>query len=278
MTWEDTKRRKINKEAVKLKHWYIKPDKELADYVKTILVIENFSKPAFQNHPIFTEGMPALFCRTEKDENTGFERVTHLTLYGTSAPAECWNMNDKTTIVACFLKSFVLPALFNISAKELKGKPIEFCKLSPHEFNALKTQLAYANSTKRKIEILQSLINGRIDLNSRNCDIVKVATEHIMYHPEINSFSEIIDQLHLTERTFQRIFKKFVGITPTQYRRICQFQLSFGQLRSKQFTKVSDVAFDNNFSDQSHFIRTFKEFSQTTPNDYLRNGLKRRDE
>ncbi|MES3019615.1 MAG: helix-turn-helix transcriptional regulator [Bacteroidota bacterium] len=85
----------------------------------------------------------------------------------------------------------------------------------------------------------------------------------------------IIEEQNLTERTLQRMFKKFVGITPTQFRRICQFQQSFGQLRGGHFSKVSDVAFDNHFSDQSHFIRSFKEFTDTTPNDYLKKGLTR---
>jgi AraC-like DNA-binding protein len=89
--------------------------------------------------------------------------------------------------------------------------------------------------------------------------------------------AEILDSLDINERTFQRMFKKYVGITPTQYRRICQFQQSFGQLREKQFHKISEVAYDNGFADQSHFIRSFKEFTQITPNDYLKKGLKNKN-
>jgi AraC-like DNA-binding protein len=66
-----------------------------------------------------------------------------------------------------------------------------------------------------------------------------------------------------------------VGITPSQYRRICQFQGSFMQLRYKEFETLSDIAFDNGFSDQSHFIRSFKEFAATTPMGYLKEGLKK---
>jgi AraC-like DNA-binding protein len=65
-----------------------------------------------------------------------------------------------------------------------------------------------------------------------------------------------------------------VGVTPVQYRRICQFQSAFEQLRSKEFNNASDVAFGSGFADQSHFIRSFKEFTQTTPNNYIQSGLK----
>jgi AraC-like DNA-binding protein len=95
-----------------------------------------------------------------------------------------------------------------------------------------------------------------------------------MTRPDTRILTTLLKKLKVNERTFQRIFKKYVGITPTQYRRICQFQQSFGQLRGKQFNKISEVAYDNGFADQSHFIRSFKEFTQITPNDYLKKGLK----
>ncbi|MEP7377234.1 MAG: AraC family transcriptional regulator, partial [Chitinophagaceae bacterium] len=117
----------------------------------------------------------------------------------------------------------------------------------------------------------------QLNENEQSCKIVQYATDQILNNSGKEIISEILETLRLTERTFQRIFKKYVGITPTQYRRICQFQQSFGQLRGKQFTKISDVAYDNGFADQSHFIRSFKEFTQITPKDYLKNGLKNKN-
>jgi len=255
-----------------MKYWYHKTNHLLAEYVRTVLVIEGFTEHGFNALPIFTNGMPTLFCRTEKGQ-TEYEHVEQLTLFGTLTPPGCWTINEQATIIAYFFKPFAMTGLFNTSAKKLKENPIDLCNWSPHKFSALKMQLVYADSTTRKIEVLDNLLIGQLRLHKRACEIIQYATDQIMYHSGREILPEILKELHLTERTFQRIFKKFVGITPTQYRRICQFQLSFGQLRSKQFDKISDVAFDNSFADQSHFIRSFKEFTKITPKDYLRKGL-----
>ena len=132
--------------------------------------------------------------------------------------------------------------------------------------------------TNRKIEVLDNLLIHQLQQNKRECEIIKYATDEIMCNPGTEILSAILNKLNLNERTFQRIFKKYVGITPNQYRRICQFQVSFDTIKGKEFNKLTDIAYDNGFADQSHFIRSFKEFTQITPNEYLRSGLKEKNQ
>jgi AraC-like DNA-binding protein len=41
-------------------------------------------------------------------------------------------------------------------------------------------------------------------------------------------------------------------------------------LNTGQFKNLTEMAFTNGYSDQSHYIRAFKEFALITPTEYLR--------
>ncbi|MEJ8844550.1 helix-turn-helix domain-containing protein [Lacibacter sp. H375] len=260
-----------------MKYWYQKPNQLLSDYVRTVLILEGFSQAEKEQLPLVTNGIPAFLCRTEKTKADN-EHISQLSLFGKSSTEDSWTINNTTTIIAYFFKPFALSTVFNVPAKTIMDAALDLSIWSPHKTNALKTQLAYASSTEKKTEVLDHLLIEQLQQNKKECEIIKYATDEIMCNPDTEILSAILTKLNINERTFQRTFKKYVGVTANQYRRICQFQVSFDQLRGKEFTKLTDIAYDNGFADQSHFIRSFKEFTQTTPNDYLKSGLKEKEQ
>jgi AraC-like DNA-binding protein len=255
-----------------MNHHYEKPDKLISASVRTVLLVQSSHDATSDKLPAFTNGMPTLLCKTQKEEG-GFDRVVTLTLFGGTVPDNYWQLNNASTIIAYFFKPFALTTLFKVASKRIAKNPLDLSDWSPHRYNALQTQLAYADTAVMKLEVVNNLIVQLQKENQELIHIIQHATEKIMNSPSNEILPEILTDLRLNERTFQRTFKRYVGVTATHFRRICQFQSSFEQLRSRQFEKVSDVAFDNGFADQSHFIRSFKEFTETTPNDYLNNGL-----
>ncbi|HEX8059658.1 MAG TPA: hypothetical protein VF473_01930, partial [Cyclobacteriaceae bacterium] len=179
-----------------MKHWYQKPHPSISDYVRSVLMIDGSDGPDPSSPPLVTSGMTALFYKNGS-----------LTLFGTSVPDECWTFDDNTKIIAYFFKPFAAPPLFNLDAKKMDA--VDLGTIDPNAID----------------DLLISKLN-------RNCEIIRYATDHIMLDPSTDILPKLLAELNLNERTFQRIFRKFVGITASQYRRICQFQSSFTQLRS----------------------------------------------
>jgi AraC-like DNA-binding protein len=256
-----------------MKYWYQKPHASLSKYVRTVLILEGFSEPDVDALPLFVNGMPALFCKTERDA-AGNENALQITLFGKSVPPEPWTVNENSTVIAYFFKPFALASIFSISAATLAKASVDLENWNPLKTNALRTQILYAASTSQKIDVLDHLLVHQVQENSKECEIIQYATDQIMCNSATDVLAGILKTLNINKRTFQRVFKKYVGVSPNHYRRICQFQLVFTQLRSGEFETLTDIAYDNGFADQSHFIRSFREFTSTTPNHYLKSGLK----
>lgn len=261
---------------VLMKHQYQKPHHELTDYVRTVLVLEGFSEDNSVDLPLVTQGMPALFCKTERDAD-GIEKVERLALFGKTVSPDLWKINPGTTIITYFFKPFAIACIFNVPAAKIVDVPLDLSSWNAHKANALKTQLAYGDTTSRKTEVLDHLLISQLEENQKACEVIRIATDQMMLNSNTDVLSSLLKKLGLNERTFQRMFKKYVGVTPNHYRRICQFHASFTQVRSQEFETLSDVAYDNGFADQSHFIRSFKEFTETTPNQYIQSGLKEKN-
>jgi AraC-like DNA-binding protein len=254
---------------------YQRPHQLLRDYVRTVLVAEGSAKDEANKLPLFTNGMPALLCRSRKNPSAG-RRITMLSLFGKSAPSDGWALKKGETIIAYFFKPFALASIFNLEAVGLAAVPIDLSTWNAQKTIALNIQLLHCETTTQKREALENLLLQELQQQLRTCEIIRYSTDRIMIDPGTQVLSEILKELGLNERTFQRMFKKFVGVTPGQYRRICQFKLSFDQVRDRRFHNLSDVAYKTGFADQSHFIRSFKEFTQTTPREYTKSGLKRK--
>ncbi len=74
----------------------------------------------------------------------------------------------------------------------------------------------------------------------------------------------------LSPRQIQRKTKLLTGLTPKTISKISRFYNVLENMKScKDGMSFSDIAQNNNYSDQSHFIKDFKSFSKISPKDFL---------
>jgi AraC-like DNA-binding protein len=248
-----------------------KPSERVADYVQRILVLENFSISSPFGMPLFANGTPTLLFVTSK-ASIADKPTNHLTLFGQTVFPTTLSIAESFSLIAYFLQPQCLTTLFKISASELTNQPVELNLIENKKASELQDQLLNASSTQEMICLLDNFILSGFSNKHRDEERVKHAAALIAKCPTKEILSKVLDQLFVTERTFERMFEQHIGVNPSLYRRICQFHNSFQQLNQRQFVKLSDVAFQNGYSDQSHFIRSFKEFANVTPKEYLKFG------
>ena len=250
------------------KHRYFETGPEIATYVKTILALDANGLDNSSDLPVVTKGMAALFYKERANQQ-------ELKVFGQSVDESEFHLHDDTKIVVIFFNPFALSTIFKLDAHRLKQHPqgINLGDWNEKETGRLLIRLMKVNTMPEKVDTMTMFVRDRIASNRVLCEIILHATDKMMENPNPETIGVLPGELNITERTFQRIFKKYVGITPNEYRRICQFQQAFFQLRTGTFQNQLDVAHSNGYFDQSHYIRSFKEFADTTPSDYLQTGL-----
>jgi transcriptional regulator GlxA family with amidase domain len=71
----------------------------------------------------------------------------------------------------------------------------------------------------------------------------------------------------LSERSLERYFKQWIGLTPKFYSRIIRFAHIF-ELVNKDQKNWAEISAQAGFYDQAHFIKNFRAFTGEEPSKY----------
>jgi AraC-like DNA-binding protein len=249
---------------------YLKPSDKISEYVQEILVFENHRPITPFVLPLFANGTPTLLFQTAKGRIK--DNSNHLTLFGQTVFPGTLTLNDSFTLIAYFLKPHSLISLFKISAQELTDNPIDLNLLSHCKTANIQEQLLNATSTIQMLALLDDYLFSLITKRKSDFCLIQYATNKIIQNPDSKILRKVQNELCIGERTFQRMFEQNVGVSPNQFRRICQFNNAFQQLNRERTKSLTEITFHNGYADQSHFIRVFREFTNTTPTVYLSRG------
>jgi len=247
------------------------PGARIASYIDRILIIECNHLTTDFNLPLYANGVPTLLFTSERgtmEKSVG----DYLTLFGQTVMPKTLSLTKGFVLIAYFFKPYSLLSLFNVAAQELTDRPVDLKLLGLNGVAELQEKLLNADSIETMIILLDDFVS-RLIANSRpDCAIIKYATTKIAANPSKEILVSLQKEMRITERTFQRNFEAKVGVAPNQFRRIHQFNSAFYQLLRKEYHKLSDIAFENGYTDQSHYIRAFKEFTGITPKEFLSYG------
>ena len=110
---------------------------------------------------------------------------------------------------------------------------------------------------------------------SVNEKILKKARELIIQNKSEPLRSEdVAKELGISLRTFQRITRSELNLTPTNYICVIKLNLAAEYLRQKK-GNVADAAYEFGFSDPSYFSKTFKKYFEISPSGFVKKNLKK---
>jgi AraC-like DNA-binding protein len=246
----------------------------LPRYVKNIWTLENHD---FENtdHSLkfFADGCPGLmFSQAQSGIFIGDQELSTFFLYGPSVQTIELVTKGSYKIVGFFFLPHVVNTLFGINAIDLTDTCMDMNQFSAFA-KETGSQLMAAGNMEEQIRIMEAFIGSLANSGAQD-PLMERATRFIMDSKGEAPLREVQRVFKISERTFERRFSQHVGITPKLFSKICRFDSSIKQLEKGNYEKLSDIAYENGYADQSHFVRTFKEFTNTTPREHQSKKIK----
>lgn len=256
-----------------MRYRQIAPPEPLRSYIQYFWTLESdlFDLSAKRFGPL-ADGCPGIIVQRKEtgvysDEDQ--KVLPQLFLYGQTVTRKALYFRGRfETLGICFYPH-ALKSLFGFDAHELTDSCLDLNLLTARKKDHLEELLVSSTVPARQIELLSAYLSLHAHGNPGRIDAATHAVLFEIAQCRGNLFlPDLQNRLGLSERTLERKFQQQVGISPKLYARISRFQASLQQLRANRDAKLSDIAYDNGYTDQSYFIRSFKEFTGLSPRQF----------
>jgi AraC-like DNA-binding protein len=160
-------------------------------------------------------------------------------------------------------------SLLGVPSNHLTDKVYPLDEMVKCPVESLMDKIRSAKSAMGRISALETFLIGIVNA-SHPQRVDKINIIEPIVHSNYGSLRNIARELGLSSRHFQRLVNERVGFSPRLLQRILRFEKVVDHLASARKPVCwADTACDFGFSDQSHLIREFREFSGHTPQEYL---------
>lgn len=123
---------------------------------------------------------------------------------------------------------------------------------------------------QKKMDMIERLLLGSLPRIQESSDQVRHGIDLITNERGHTSVSSLARQLHMSQRTLHRVFRRQVGLSVKSFTRIVRFQSVLRSVKSGQVSNLTDAAYYGGYFDQAHFIKDFRSFCGVNPGSFFR--------
>lgn len=140
------------------------------------------------------------------------------------------------------------------------------------EFNQrLSEKIASSSSNAEILNIIEEELAASIDLDLMAENSVLSAINVLKTQPE-KPIARLCEECGISPRQLERLFNKFVGTSPKSFQRIQRFSSIIRQLENIKGKNLTWISIENDFYDQSHFLKEFKTMAGESPSEYIKHN------
>lgn len=139
-------------------------------------------------------------------------------------------------------------------------------------FEADELELLFATTD---INRLTSLLDNFLQKRYRKFEnqILEKSVQYIFNHFENFSVSHLSEYLNISRQHLNRLFKSHLGVSVKKFQEIVLFRKTMNKkLFERSEENFTELAYEFNFNDQSHFNKTYRNLTNNSPKAFFNKG------
>ncbi len=245
------------------------PTDQLKPYIKYFVVSENDVETEYKVLP--SSGLVIGFqysgqLATIKNETE--EKLTAAGITGISDSYKIFKNSANTGTILVYFTETGFMHFASPPANDLYNRSVSLEHIfDKNSVSETEEKLIFAHTDKQRVHIVEQFLLSQ--LKDIQTDKLIVEAVKLIYQTKGTiRIKELNQRLFISRSPFEKRFRKLVGTTPKKFASIVRFNTILNALNNTK--SLTEICYENNFFDQAHFIKDFKQFTGNTPENFKR--------
>lgn len=201
--------------------------------------------------------------------NMVFERgVTRI--YGITRTSDTRVVRDAGQVLGVKFKPGGFYPFWRADISGLTGRSVSFREAFGEDVGELEADILAQEDDSRMVELAERFFRARLPERDENVVEVDRIVETIERDRDITKVDDLVNRFGLGMRTLQRLFSRYVGVSPKWVIRRYRLHDAAEQLERGERSDWSQLSVQLGYYDQAHFIKDFKAIIGKSPEEYAK--------
>lgn len=245
------------------------PADKLKDYIKYYVISEMDLESEYKVFP--SSGLVIGFQykgQISAIKDNTLSKLTAAGVTGISDSYKIFKNSDNIGTVLVYFTEIGFTHFSSCPANELFGLIISLDNIfEKNKVNEVEERLSITSTDKQRITIVEQFLLSQLK-NIQTDKLIVEAVKLIYKSKGTIRIKELNEKLFISQSPFEKRFRKVVGTTPKKFASIVRFNTVLDNLNESK--TLTEICYENNFFDQAHFIKDFKQFTGGTPEHFKR--------
>ncbi|WP_394994600.1 DUF6597 domain-containing transcriptional factor [Emticicia sp.] len=194
---------------------------------------------------------------------------------GQSTKSYQLQIKGKIGMVGIVFRPAAVNTLFGLQMYEFNNERMNLNDVLGKETDQIQDRIEEAKTHQERVFVLNNYLTIKLLKSKNTLDRTDYAANLIVAKRGIINVTELMDDLYVCRRQFERQFLQKVGVSPKYYARIRRIGYLCSIMATKrwQIADWHDLIYQSGYYDQSHFIKEFTAFTGKSPSLYLKNNV-----